>query len=269
MILSDTHTHSTLSHDGVSTAYEMALAAKASGLQSLYLTEHFDAYLTDPANPRIRYFEDAIFAPREPLPEGIELPLSIELGEMNECPDYCRELLERHPYDFVLGSLHHLPGRKGFLSSSYTGRAECEYLLDAYFDQLICDAEENEYDSFAHIDYPLRYFYYNAGVLLHLEDRLSKLEELLSILVKRKKALELNTATLRKGYPTLMGDALALFRSLGGEYVTIGSDAHETKHLSCYFKEAEEVCVKAGFDHYTLYRARQPRNVLFTSDTID
>ena len=269
MILSDTHTHSTFSHDGVSTASEMALAARDSGLKCLYLTEHFDAYLTDPKNPRIRYFEDAIFAPHEALPEDIEMPLSIELGEANECPDYCRELLERHPYDFVLGSLHHLPGRKGFLSSTYSGREECEYLFDLYLDQLLFNAAETDYDSFAHIDYPLRYFYFNNGILLHLEDRLSKLEELLSVIIRRGKALELNTATLRKGYPTLMGDALALFRSLGGEYVTIGSDAHETRHLSCNFKEAEEACIKAGFDHYTLYRARKPRNILFTASSID
>lgn len=268
MILSDTHTHSTFSHDGISSAAEMALAARRSGLQCLYLTEHADAYRNG-GSPFIRYSEERIFAPREPMPEGIELPLAIELGEMNEAPDFSRELLEHHPYDFVLGSLHHLPDRKGFLSSSYTGRAECEYLLDQYLDQLIANAAETDYDSFAHIDYPLRYFYYNNGILLRLEDRLSKLEELLSIIAKRGKALELNTATLRKGYPTLIGDALALFRSLGGEYLTIGSDAHMTGHLSCHFREAEEAAVKAGFDHYTLYRKRQPRNIPFTAATID
>ena len=257
MILTDSHTHSFFSHDGKAPREDMARAAREKGLRRLYQTEHFDAY-TDGGTKRIRYFEETIFSAPPLKDPPVELPLSIELGEMGEAPEESRELLSRHPYEFVLGALHHLRGEKGFLSRDYSSDGECRLLFERYLYELLIAAEETEYDSLAHMDYPLRYFYAKRGLLLRLEDYPEEVEAILGVLIKRGKALELNTAALRKGYPALMTGTVKRFREMGGKYVTVGSDAHAPVDLAANFDEAERSLREAGFTHYAVYRKRKP-----------
>ena len=51
MIRTDSHTHSTCSHDGKSTLWEMAEAAISQGMTHLYLTEHADTIFDKEGNP--------------------------------------------------------------------------------------------------------------------------------------------------------------------------------------------------------------------------
>ena len=257
MILADAHTHSLFSHDGKAPREEMARGAYEKGLSVLYQTEHFDAY-SDGGTMRVRYFEDAIFsAPPYPDPP-VALPLSIEVGEMGEAFSEARELLQRRPYEFVLGALHHLKGEKGFLSREYSSDGECRTLFARYLDELLAAAEETDYDSLAHMDYPLRYFYAKRGLLLRLEDYPREVEEILRAVIRRGKALELNTATLRKGYPFLMTETLRRFREMGGTLVTVGSDAHAPEDIAFAFDRAEAALREAGFSSYTIYQNRRP-----------
>ena len=177
---------------------------------------------------------------------------------MGEAFSEARELLQRRPYEFVLGALHHLKGEKGFLSREYSSDGECRTLFARYLDELLAAAEETDYDSLAHMDYPLRYFYAKRGLLLRLEDYPREVEEILRAVIRRGKALELNTATLRKGYPFLMTETLRRFREMGGTLVTVGSDAHAPEDIAFAFDRAEAALREAGFSSYTIYQNRRP-----------
>jgi len=263
MILYDTHTHSTRSHDGVSSMEEMAKTASELGLKGIYLTEHCD-FRSYPEGVVYRYFEDEIREARKSLPEdGVELPFAVEIAQATLSHELASDLIGRNQFDFVIGSQHLLPGNESVLRRSYTDRRDCEAVLDMYLDALLETAETADYDTLAHMDYPLRYFYFNAGILLTLEDRQDKVDEILRAVIRRDKALELNTAVLRKGYPVMMENTLRRFRELGGRYVTIGSDAHQTWFLCDRFAEAEESVKRAGFDHYTVYHKRKPTQIAF------
>jgi len=263
MILYDTHTHSTLSHDGRSTFAEMAASAAERGLKGLYLTEHCD-FRSYPEGAICRYFEEEIREARKIMPVSeIELPLAIEIAQATAAPREAAELIARNDFDFIVGSQHLLPGNESVLRRSYTDRADCEKVLDIYLDALLETAETTDYDTLAHMDYPLRYFYFNAGILLTLEDRRDKVDNILMAVIRRGKALELNTAVLRKGYPVMMENTLRRFKELGGRYITVGSDAHRTVELCDRFTEAEAAIRKAGFEAYTVYHHRQPTEVAF------
>ena len=265
MILADAHTHSFFSHDGKASRADMARAARDRGLTVLYQTEHFDAY-TDGGSKRVRYFEEAIFSsPPDPDPP-VALPLAIEVGEMGEAFSEAEELLARRPYEFVLGALHHLKGEKGFLTRDYASDGECLALFSRYLDELLEAAEETDYDSLAHMDYPLRYFYAKRGLLLRLEDYPREVEDILRAVIRRGKALEINTATLRKGYPFLMTGTLRRFREMGGTFVTVGSDAHAPGDIAFAFDQAEAALRDAGFSAYTVYQNRRPVLVPLTGE---
>ena len=48
-------------------------------------------------------------------------------------------------------------------------------------------------------------------------------------------------------------------RELGGQFVTLGSDAHAAEDLGAGIPEAMQMACDAGFEYFTFYKKRQPR----------
>ena len=86
------------------------------------------------------------------------------------------------------------------------------------------------------------------------------LDEILGALISRGKGLELNTSGLRKGLPFAHPNAeiLRRYRELGGEIITLGSDAHSARDLAADFGTAKEMLKSAGFREIAVYHARKP-----------
>ena len=86
------------------------------------------------------------------------------------------------------------------------------------------------------------------------------LDEILKTLVDKQIALECNTAGFKYGlgHPNPTEEILRRYRELGGELLTLGSDAHQPKHLAYDFARAGELLKTCGFQYYTVYKKRQP-----------
>ena len=84
------------------------------------------------------------------------------------------------------------------------------------------------------------------------------IDKILSYLIDREKALELNTAGIRKGMTEMnpAREVLVRYHELGGELITIGSDAHRVGEVASDFDKAEELLKAAGFGYYTVYNGR-------------
>ena len=89
------------------------------------------------------------------------------------------------------------------------------------------------------------------------------LDEILSCLISRDIALEVNTAGFRKGlgFPNPHPDILWRYRDLGGEKVTIGSDAHMPQHVGADFKAAAELLQALGFRYLTLFHGKEESRI--------
>ena len=76
----------------------------------------------------------------EKLAEAGELPIEVrmgvELGEGHRDPALAAELAADPRLDFVLGSLHMLPGYGDFYWQHYSTHAQCEKMFDLYLDEL-------------------------------------------------------------------------------------------------------------------------------------
>ena len=70
--------------------------------------------------------------------------------------------------------------------------------------------------------------------------------------------MEINTSGFRynkqEAYPQL--DILIRYKELGGEIITVGSDAHSIHFISLKFDYAYELLKKAGFSYVTLFKKR-------------
>lgn len=113
------------------------------------------------------------------------------------------------------------------------------------------------YSVLGHMDLIVRYD--KCGVY-PFEKTESIISEILKIVIEHGKGIELNTSSHRYGLndTTPSVDILKLYRKLGGEIITIGSDSHKPEHLGMYIKEAKELLKSLGFPYFCTYEKMKP-----------
>lgn len=163
----------------------------------------------------------------------------------------------------MLLALHRLRGWEEELYeidyAGYTG-ADFRRMMEQYFDELLELVEWGRFDALAHLSLPLRYPKYRNGIDLDLARYREAIDPVLRRLAGSGKALELNTSGLRGA----LGDTLPplwvlrRFREVGGELVTVGSDAHRAADVGAGLPEALAMLEEAGFSHCAFYRGRKP-----------
>ena len=161
---------------------------------------------------------------------------------------------------------HNLKDEQDFYYIQYESYEQCFELYDRYLDELIELAGINCFAAMAHIGYCLRYMHkrgFDAQVTM--ERNGDKVDLLLRTLIENGKGIELNVADLVPGGredPLLMTfpsvDILRRYRELGGDIITVGSDAHNTKAAGIGIKEGYELLRDCGFKYTAIYRRHKP-----------
>ena len=85
------------------------------------------------------------------------------------------------------------------------------------------------------------------------------IEEILKHVIAAGKGIEVNTSCYRYGLSDLTPsrEILRLYKELGGEILTIGSDSHAEKHVGVKLKEIQEELKGMGFQHFYTYNRMQ------------
>ena len=261
MYLTDYHTHSYLSPDGYVPLAEMAQAAVDAGLSELCITDHCDL-LTGHGQPVDSYpWAPAVRQFRETAPqfEGrLKLKLGIEFGSGHLDPAAAQAILSQPELDFVIGSVHNMSPDTGgldFYYMEYSSRSDCDAALDNYFDSMDKLARTDFYDVLGHIIYPLRYMH-GLGSMDPYYDRIY---QLLATAARMGRGIEVNT--YRGGTVAEWRPVLERWREVGGELVTVGSDAHRPEHVGLGVREACGLLRDEGFRYVTVYEKRKPRQI--------
>lgn len=268
-MFSDLHTHSAISDDAEDSMRAMALAAAEKGLELLCLTDHADLDALDGSPQRQPFplgewraaFEEA----REAAGDRVALRLGLELGEADHHPEAAAALAAAVP-DFIIGSTHNLLHTPDFYCGRPGGEAPALFntaekrraLLDRYVSELEATARLGFFDVLGHIGYPLRYMrpYEPQLSLMPWRDRLA---ELLRGLIAAGKGIEVNTSGLRGSLGETMPAPwlLRLYRDLGGEVLTLGSDAHRCRDLGAGITETKKWLAELGFRRHCVYNKRK------------
>ena len=265
MYLVDYHVHSDISEDSSSSMWEMARAEAAAGIKCMCFTNHCDLFRwqDDTPNPRCRVITrestEKLAALRAEQTPPLEICIGMELGEGHRDPALAAELAADPALDFVIGSLHLLPGVGDFYWQHYRSAEQCEALFDLYLDELLAIAPLDFYDVLAHLGYGRRYMLRDGvDAAMTLERFGEKIEHLLRIVIDKGRGLELNCSGIGTGAGPFPGDeTLKLYRALGGETVTLGSDAHRPDQAGQGLTEGLEVLRRCGFDRVAVYRQRK------------
>ncbi|MBR3290038.1 MAG: histidinol-phosphatase HisJ family protein [Clostridia bacterium] len=256
----DFHMHTDSSPDGSASAREMCRAAIERGLTHIAITDHLDFpdYVEDDyANRKERSWREQTAV----LPEiegKLRLSRGVEIGSPLLDPALTDEALAAHDYDFILASLHQLGRHPDFYYVDFR-RLDVLPTLDEYFTELIDVVKWGRFQSLAHLTYPFRYI--PEAVRPASYDRwMDSIDEIFRLLADKGLALEINTSGLRKPIGVTSPDLplIRRFRELGGEHVTVGSDAHVPQDVGAGIDEGIELARTAGFRYVTLYEKKQP-----------
>lgn len=262
MFLSDTHTHSRFSFDGSDTAAAMEKSAKDHGLSALALTEHCDFYHFGRCPHYARKEEDCqqeMFRLKQGEKDLLFL-YGVELGQPHHNPGEARALLQRHPYDMVIGSVHTLADGRDIYYTPYPDKDACREVLDIYFEDLENLLKFGDFDTLGHLDYPLRVMEgpWEEPTLAEYKERVAPI---LQKLAQMGKALEINAKGCREWFhrPGPEEWILRQFREYGGTMITMGSDAHSVENVGNGIPQACALAQKAGFEKVTVFQNRKPR----------
>ena len=264
MYLADYHVHSRISPDAKYSMAEMAEAAIRAGVNELCFTDHMEPVAWNGRDPIEFYdwgalereFQEAQAA----AGDRIRLRLGIELGEaIADLPRTVRLLKGAPELDFIIGSTHILSERFDYVDMYFFHpRDEEEALLGIadYLRLVKRTAEWGQSDVLGHLTLPLRYLNENQGFHLSFDGFESEVEDILRTAVRNGCGIELNT---NRGHTPLPDRKwLEMYHDLGGEIITLGTDAHTPEFVGCAIRERQQLLRQCGFTKFCTFEKRQP-----------
>ena len=249
----DSHLHTNLSPDSNVPIDVYAAQAVEQGIDEIAITDHVDF---EPGAPA---YEFVPFATRERVvreaaerwgPRGVAIRFGVEITYDSRYESAIRDHLDRHRYDFVIGSVHvyaDSPYHASRIHQWVAGRSLTE-VVAPYFEEVERAIRADLFDTIGHLDFVKRYLHPHVTAA-DLAAAPELYEPLLIALVESGAALEVNTSGLRQAaletYPSAA--VVARYQLLGGTAVSAGSDAHTKESFSSGLEEAYRVAAAAGF----------------------
>lgn len=266
----DLHVHTWRCRHAVGEVRDYVEAAARAGVRTLAFTEHLplapelqlhvpgaDGYAMPPGELDA-YVDDVLSVAADAEETGVEVLLGIEADLVPVAVEHARGLIERYPFDVVLGSIHLVDGWAFDDPERIDGYAawDVDALWERYFSDVAVAARAGCADVIAHVDL-VKKFGYTPSRPQTVAQR-----DLARALAACGVAVEVNTAGLRKPCAELYPSA-SLLRELreAGVPVTVGSDAHAPGEVGAGWAEAVAALAEAGYRSVLVFRKRVPEEV--------
>ncbi len=268
----NSHIHTEYSHDCKIPMEDMCLAAIDAGFSGIAITDHCNADFCISDNSYRSILASAADARKfnDKYKDKLTVTAGVEMSDILRKPDYTARLIKAIRPDSIIASVHNvivnnMPQHISRMDFGKMTDSEAYKIIGIYFDDLIKVSEKADFDILAHLTLPLRYTNGVYGKQLVLDSFSAKIEKILLALIKREKALEINTSDVNHQlYDFMPGkDIVKKYFGLGGRLVTIGTDAHKPCNISAGFDEAKTMLKEIGFDNYGFYKNRKPVKISF------
>ncbi|MDD2709532.1 MAG: histidinol-phosphatase HisJ family protein [Verrucomicrobiae bacterium] len=256
--LVDYHMHTPLCHHAEGAPAEYARRAAALGLKEIGFSEHCplpDGYdrlrlREDQLGDYVRLVEEA----RRAAP-GMVIRLGVEAEYVREDLPYVRRMVERHAWDYILGSVHYMGMWNFDAPEAEREWRECADLYEKwrqYFELWREAASSGLYDTMGHPDLVKKF-----GPIPR-EDCRPLFREALTAAAEGGVAVEINTAGLRKPVKEIYPSAAFLRIACEmGVPISFGSDAHAPDEVGSGFRQAVDLARACGYREYARFEKRR------------
>ena len=244
----DCHLHSDFSTDSQAAPETVILRAIESGLKHIALTDHMDI-----CTPRGSAFgPGAYFAKLAPLKQKyadrISIAIGIEAGWTLQSQAEMRAIIDNHPFDYVINSVHLVNGGDCYWPPYFAGKTR-EAAYNAFFNTVVDSLDASfRYHTVGHINYIMRNAPY-PDKIFDYADFAPVLDRLLGKLIALDKILEYNTSS-PVTLPAL-NQIFARYYALGGRKAAFGSDAHAPARIADGYAQASKALKDIGFEYWT------------------
>lgn len=262
-LLTDVHTHSRFSHDGVDALADMLVAAYGKGLAFYGVSEHFDYDLREEVKGEYDIDAEAYFCAARRLQAEYAGRMNVLVGaefgysdDENVWGRYA-SVCEKYRPDFVVNSIHSLNGRDYYSRLPFHDeKGETLPKDEVYrrYIRLVSDSLDvpYPYDIVGHFGYLMRYAPYAARQMRYAEFA-DEIDEMLRKMIDKGKILEVNSSA--KGLEELTlpyGDVIKRYFELGGRKVSFASDAHGVERVAHHRAEVIKILKEIGFTYVTV-----------------
>lgn len=260
MYLMDYHHHTNHSFDSKAIMEEVCMKAIEKQIKEICFTEHFSVNHLAPTYGHMdfeKYLKD-INDCKDKFQDYLTIKAGMELCEPHLLTEKYNEALHPLNLDFILGSIHNINNQK--LRVVLKEHEQNAYQL--YFEELykmVCLAD---IDVIAHLDLMKRYAFKEYGSY-QIDDHLEIIEQILKKAIDRNIGVEINTSGLSWDFNTPLPsiDIIKLYRNLGGEILTIGSDSHKATSVGSYLDTAYEMAKECGFNYVYSFEKREAKPI--------
>lgn len=277
MNLIDCHSHTNHSPDAADSAVSMCERAIELGLSAYAVTDHCEvnrfysiAHHGGVANDYDTYdfgvdFEKSvaeITILKGQFDGRLNLLCGVELGQATFDSDTAEKVANDKRLDFIIGSIHQLHTALDFSFLDYS-KYDVNNLLHEYYNEMYQLCQWNKFDVLGHLTYTLRYIEGENGIKVDMSRFTEQIRACFRVLIENGKGIEINTSGLRqkygKSFPSL--EYVKMFREMGGEVLSLGSDAHCVKDLGSGIQTGAEIALAAGFKRVCYFKERKPHFV--------
>ena len=242
----DYHIHSEFSADSSADMNSIIRKAIKRKYTEIAFTDHFDLLPTEIAiygTPSYLRYSEAITEIQKIYP-AISILKGVELGEYHRAYQLADRIMDIcDPPDLKIASIHILPD--GSNVSEPFDEEMSRDSIEAYYRENLDLVTFGNFDILGHLGIYKRY-------LTKEPDECSSLEmirEIFRKMIVQRIALEVNLSGLRNSLKQLIPSAeyLRIYRELGGELITIGSDSHRAEHFDADYDRAIGELSACGF----------------------
>ena len=272
IMFTDYHVHSEFSDDSIYPMEQIIKDAIAMRMDEICFTDHVDYGIKDDwdcghpikyrgaepfANVNYPAYMTKIAGLQDIYGTQIAIKMGLEYGmQVHTIPQF-QSLFERYPFDFIILSIHQVDDKEFWTQDFQKGKSQREYNRRYYEEMLEVVKKYKNYSVLGHMDLITRYDENGIYPFGKIEPIVA---EILQIVIKDGKGIELNTSYHRYGLKdtTPSINILKLYRELGGEIITVGSDSHKPEHLGTYITDAKNLLKSLGFQYFCTYDKMEP-----------
>lgn len=266
----DSHSHSSLSHDGKFSLEEMRSQAESLGMEYFAVTEHLDRDYKFGVKEKfvhqlnLRKYQRSFNQVKNAHQDSpMYYAFGVEAGFSEKAANLYERELPDFPFDVVINSIHTIDGRDAYFPTIFNERKQDE-IYNRYLDLLIESLDARyHYDIIGHIGYITRYAPYENPSLFQPQ-YIDKLDTFLKKVIEKDKTIEINTH-IRDNPLQFLPEVPILERyySLGGRNITFSSDAHRLTEIGSRYELVLETIKKIGFNNWITYINKTPNIVAF------
>lgn len=256
-MFADYHVHTQFSDDSECPMETMVQQAVRLGLNEIAFTEHVDYGVKTDLNCSYPAYLKEIARLKEAYGADITIRTGIEFGvQVHTISQYERDA-EAYPWDFIILSNHQINDLEYWNNQFQPGKTQQE-IHRAYYNAIYeVMRQYKQYCVLGHLDMIKRYDPFGE---YPDKNSMEIINAILRQAIADGKGIEVNTSCFRYRLKDLTPSKAILKRylELGGEILTIGSDAHDAAHLADHFAQTRQLLRDIGFQKFCTFEKMQP-----------